>query len=96
MPKLAAADRVVINLRQVAAVRMQIRLKFRSLTTGALGSLGVLIGDDNPLALLLNSLRARRTLRVLQPPRTRTSAGDAKVLGDERVRSEWYVSSAGV
>jgi len=45
MPWLAMADRVVINLRQVAAVRMQIRLKFRSLTTDALGSsVGVLIG----------------------------------------------------
>lgn len=29
------ADRVVINLRQVLTVRMQIRLKFRSLTTDA-------------------------------------------------------------
>lgn len=36
------ADPVVINLRQVATVRMQIRLKFRSLTTDA----SVLTGDD--------------------------------------------------
>jgi len=100
MPELTV-DRVVINLRQVAAVRMQIRLKFRSLTTGTLGSSVNVLIDNNPLALLslLNS-HALVEHYASSIYHARTSAGDAKVLSvwDKRVQSEWYlyVGSAGV
>lgn len=65
MPKLGTADRVVINLRQVAVVRMQIRLKFRSLTTGALGS-RCSYRRRQPFGPVIQL--ARPTLRVLRPP----------------------------
>lgn len=71
--KATATDPVVINLRQVATIRMQIRLKFRSLTTDA----PVLTGDDKSFSPADSSMRLSDIMRV--PPRKRASS-NAKVL----------------
>jgi len=98
-PGPSVADRVVINLRQVLPVWMQIRLKFRSLTTDApvlrpARSYRAANNLSPPLPPPLPGQRARRAAISIwgrgegggRPASARESAEDA---ADEReVRSE--------